>query len=809
VTASPAERVRARRTWRRWLAGGALALALTAGGAGLYTHRWLSRSGLPQRTGTARLAGLTAEVVVRFDAHGVPHVEAASTPDSIAALGWLHANDRMTQMELSRRAAAGRLAEILGAPLVPTDAFFHELGVPGAVRTQWEAAGAESRELLEAYARGVNAWLDARGDDLPPGLALLDVDPEPWEPTDSLGVVLLQAVGLSFLFESEVQRALALARMGDAAVRDFAPGAEPLSVTDELRSWLREKELGHGPPETARERGGSNAFAVDATRTASGHVLVANDPHLELGLPAVWYQVQLRAPDYEAAGMTLPGLPLVVIGQNATLAWAITNSGLDNHDLFIEDVEDGAYRRGSDLVEIETRTVEIAVRGGPPVELELESTDIGPCSTNWFAGVPTSLAWTAHEPQDAIATLLGLARATSLAGVRGAIADFVAPAQNLLVGHREEGLLRTVLGRRPLRAPAGPRPAPDGQVPTIGRVREHRWRGLRPQAEQPLVLDPPSGFLATANDDPRPPDWSRPFPAELDVPHRAERARAQLAARDDWTAGALLGLQSDTTSLYAREILSASLAACEPDLSPPARSARARLSDWSGAHATESAEAALYAFYEHALYEAIFRDELDRAELVPEGIGYQERRRLLRAVTGDLELDWIDDVTTEARETRGDVVARALERAWLDCSDVLGDPSGVRYGDLHRWTPRHPLAAIPIVGPWIYGVGSFEAPGSATCLNAFAAPPAASGRRDVVFGPSMRFVADVHEPDRSLACLPGGQSGHPFDPHYADQLEDFMAGRAHAVRWTADAIEAATVSRLTLVPRIGQARAGR
>lgn len=780
----------------RWIVWAPILLVVAGLAWALWAWSSLKRSGRPLRAGTVGIAGLGDAVTVRFDDLGVPHVDAHSATDLAAALGWLHANDRMTQMELARRLAAGRLAELVGEALVPNDVLMRELRLPDAARTQLAAAGPESRALLDAYARGVNAWLAQRGDDLPPGLSLLGMTPEPWRPEDSLGMVVLQAVGLSFLLDSELLRLDLLSAFDADTVADFAPGTEPLAISEALLERVREDPPREAATPTGTdERGGSNNFAVAAERSASGAPLVANDPHLELGLPAVWYQVRLRAPDYDAAGMTLPGLPLVVIGQGPHVAWSITNSGLDNNDLFFEDVEEGRYRRGSDWLPLETEAAEVRVRGGGTFAFDLLSTDVGPCSPNWLDGGHASLAWTAHEPQDALATLLGLARARTLDDVRDAIADYVAPAQNLVVGHVTEGLMRTVLGRHPDRGRGL------GQVPAPAWDREYHWRGLRPQSEQPLELAPTEGLLATANDDPRPAGWSLPFPAELDVPHRGRRARERLAERDDWTPEALAELQTDATSLYAREIVAASLAACTDPPAGPSASARALLAGWDGEMGVDSAPAALYAFYEPALYDAIFEDESERAGGIDHGFGYHRRHRLARALRGDVAVDWIDDVATDEVETLGDVVERALTEAWTAGAEALADPARARYGDLHRWTPRHPLASIPIVGERIFGVGTFPAPGSSTCLNALAGVRTEDGHREVVFGPSMRWVADTGDPDRSRACLPGGQSGHPFDPHYADQLADFFAGRTHPVRWSESAIEAATVSRLTFEPR--------
>jgi penicillin amidase len=775
-------------------AAGALLLALLlAAGALLF---WLAGSGRPRRDGVARLHGLSAPADVRFDAWGVPHVRARNARDLAAALGYLHANDRFVQMELGRRLAAGRLAELFGARMVGRDQYSRVLRLYSAAEENLRAAAPETRALLSAYASGVNAWLAERGGDLPPELHALSLakglQVEPWKPADSLAVVSLMAFDLNFFQGIQEETRFGwLGALGLARTRDLL-GDPSAPVAPEILDLAR-KARGGGPLAAAdpapAATPGSNAWALGGSRTASGHPLVANDTHLGLGLPDTWYQVLLRSPDYEAAGMTLPGLPVVVIGQNRDLAWALTNSMVDAADLYLEefDAAHNRVRRGAGWAPVRVEFGTIRVLGGEPVTSRLRSTaDRGPLLAPEEDGsLPArSLAWTLYYPGDSLGAMLALGRAHTLAEVAPAIAGFVAPAQNLVVAHRDGGMLETVLGRVPHRREG------DGRLPEPAWRLEDHWDGLVPQAANPTVARPPDDLLVSANDDPRPLGYSLPWSAEFDLPYRARRIRQLLLGRQAWTPHQAAALQTDIVSLYALEIVRLMAGSYEG----PAARAYAALASWDGSMALRGASA-LYSLVERELGRDIFGDEAKAAKLPP----FNSRERVLRALQGRMSPEWFDDVATPAHETRHDILARALGRAWAIGSARWGpDVKTWRYGDLHRLVLGHPLGRVAYVGR-LFNRGFFAVPGSATSIAAWTG----SWNEDfqpVTYGPAMRWIADTADPDRSLAGLPGGQSGHFRDHYYDDQLAPFLRGELHSVHWSELAIARAAVSHLHLLP---------
>lgn len=785
---------------RKLVRGTAWVVAIVAA-ASTAAFLWWRSSGRPQREGEAPLAGLGADVEVRFDDAGVPHVRAGSLEDAARALGWLHANDRMGQMELLRRYAQGRLAEIVGPAAARSDRNVRELRYPQTVAALEAALGDESRAVLTAYAQGVNAWLEQRDGDLPPDLLLLRVRPAPWTPRDSLCVQLRMSQMLSYSVGREFTRTRWLHELGERPAQILI-GARLDDVPPATLKELSERWAAASDTQKAQAAkvtsNGSNNWAVAGARSTSGNALVANDPHLSLGLPALWFQAQIRAPDYEAAGFTIPGLPVVVIGQGPRLAWGFTNTELDVCDAFLETLsEDGrSVRRDGAWSAVRVQPERVVVRGEADLEFDALSTDIGPLLST-ANGLRYSVAWTGHQAFDPLRTFLGLARASGVDAAPALARDFIGPPQNLVCGDASGAIAYVLLGRNVERG------AGSGRVPLLAENTAHHWRGLRPYEHAPSSIRPADGQLVTANNDLRPALAEYPFPQDAASDHRARRIAERLAERERWDASALGALQSDSVSLYALELVAAvaELASVPgPPLAEDAQRALAGLRAWDGDMA-EHGPSALYFLLEAQLDTWI--GETTRAAL-----SFPERDRVrLEALLGRLDEPFLTarEESAQALGLRRAKVLDALSRAWREGAQVFGaELSKWNYGARHTWRPEHPLATIPLLGR-AFDAGEHPVPGSGTSPCVFSGPRqrAADGvpRVAVEHGASLRFVADCGAPDASLAVIPGGQSGHPFDAHYADQVSTYLAGELRAVRWSEAAIEAATRARLRLRAR--------
>ncbi len=761
---------------------------------------WWRGGGRAQRSGEARVAGLAARVDVRFDDFAVPHLRADSLLDAARALGWLHANERMGQMELLRRYVNGRLAEIVGESAARSDKNVRELRFPQTVEALHGALAPESRELLEAYAQGVNAWLDARDGDLPPDVRLLRVEPEPWSARDSLCVQVMMSQMLSFSAGREFSRLAWVhvlgARKAGLLIGDALTNVPSATLEAAARAF-GERAPALPSAEAGGASNGSNNWAVDGSRSASGHALVANDPHLGLTLPSIWFQAQIRTPEYEAAGFTIPGLPLIVIGQGPRVAWSFTNTELDVCDAFLENLgpDERSVERDGQFTPVRVQRERVVVRGGETLEFDALSTEIGPLLT-WGRELRYSLAWTGHAAFDPVAPFVALARASSVDDVPAAVRDFVGPPQNLVCGDASGAIAFTVLGRNVERG------AGDGRVPLLARDSAHHWRGLRPQEHSPSATRPASGALVTANNDTRVAGAAYPYPLDAATVHRAQRIGERLAERSDWTVPALGELQVDCVSLHALEVVAALtelVAVPGPPPSTTAQRAIDALAAWNGEMSLRGASA-LYHLVETRVDEWV-------TATCTRALSHPERDRVrLEALYGRFDEPFLaaGESPTAGMQLRRKQLLDVLESAWREGEQAFGaDLSTWNYGALHRWTPEHRLGAIPLLGA-TFGAGSFEVPGSGTspCVFSGARRRDARGlpQTSAQHGASLRMVADCADPDASLAILPGGQSGHPFDPHYSDQIQSYLDGRLRPMQWSEAAIEAACASRLVLSP---------
>ncbi len=770
----------------------------------------LENSGLPQREGEATLPALDAAVTIRFDAFGVPYLRADSVDDVARALGWVHANDRFAQMELNRRIATGRLSEVVGRAGLEMDRRMLTLQVSAIAEKALAAASAETLRLLEAYSAGVNAWLQQRGDDLQPLFYLTGLEPEPWTPLDSMCVPSLLAVSLSFVEKrAEEERYQILRELGGDALVDWV-GEEVevpagLMEVPYVREAVAASAAGRARADDggAREGGGftagdgglrgSNNWVVGSNHSANGAPLIANDPHLQLRLPAIWYQVHLDAPGLRVAGMSVPGTPGVLLGHNDHLAWAFTNVMLDDNDLFFEQLDEKGtqVRRGDAWLPLRVQEVEIAVKDAAPQQLTLHTSDLGPLlPADPARGLPArSLAWAAHHIGDPLAPFLDLARATTLEEAVAAAGRFHSPAQNILIGHADGSIGWTLFGRQPQRKRGR------GRIPVPGWDLEYGWNGLLGAEHNPRILRPAQDYLVSANAKVRGHDAD--LVCDYDTSFRDDRLHQLLHHTPltdgvpPWTPESLAALQTDDLDLYADVLLRTLPASAEG----VAGEALAALHAWDRRDRLSGMPALFWSF-ERALWQACFADELEHHRLETPST-FLQRPKLLRLLRGEMRHDWFDDVRTAEHEDREQILHTALTRAWQQVQDSYGsDPQDWRYGeDLHHLTLPHHLDAVPLLGSR-FTRGPFPMPGSPTTVNGLGG--VAKDWRQIVWGPSMRAVWVSGDWDHSRAVLPGGQSGHFQDPHYDDQIPLYLDGATRQVPWSDTAIEEATRSVLRL-----------
>jgi penicillin amidase len=804
----------------------------------------LARTAVPPSTANADIPGLTAPVDVRFDDRGVPHVFAASVADAARALGYVHAHDRLFQMELQTRAVAGTLSELVGDRALGLDREARAQGLADAARRGFERlpAGAPARVLAAAYADGVNAYLRQMSPaDLPFEYRLLGARPQAWEPVYS--AYLFARMGLTLAYsDGELRRAATEALVGRAATDAIFPRDNPiqepiqpngqnaprfdwrpipppqpadtaaarvalaeLDAREQLVAALdgvvdlgpgRDALRGAGPLARPADRPlddvavGSNNWVVSPRRAAGGKALLAGDPHLSLTLPSIWYEAHLVVPDtLDVYGVTLVGAPLPPIGFNRDVAWSETNTGADVADYFIETVDDSArptkYRLDGAWKPLRTRVEVIRGKGGRVLATDtIRETHRGPMLRS--GGVWVSRRWTVTDGYDVMAPFLGAARARSVKELWAATDAFLAPAQNFASADRAGHIAIRSTGHFPVRA----RTAPRGDVLIDGSSSANDWQGWLKPAEYPLGYDPAQGFLVSANQQPKDPRVDpRYFGWDWPSPWRAMRLNALLRADSAVTPDKMRRMQVDPvsaqTALFLPRLIAAGEAGTDRD-STLARSV-ATLKAWDGTYRSDNEQAVLY---EAVLAELTSRTWDELAAPAPE-----RRRRIatpesviLLELMQDPENPWWDDRSTPGvHERRDDIIRASLIAAWRRVVDRLGPPGPAwRWGVSRRALVRHLLgipalsrADVPVTG----------GPGSVS-------PSSGDGNH----GASWRMVVELGDEVRAWGTYPGGQSGNPVSPRYADNLGKWSAGTLDSLRFPRrpdDLPAAATSSRIT------------
>lgn len=724
--------------WRlglSWLGG-----LLLAGIATLGAAIWAT---LPAANQELRLAGLAAPVSITLDAVGVPRIRAGSEADAAMALGWLHARDRMFQMEVMRRGAAGRLAEVAGAAALRADRFTRVLGLAERAREDVQAATPQTRAILEAYAAGVNARIAERGRFIAPEFLLLGT-PEPWLPEHSLYWARTMGVFLSGNWRAELTRA-ELARLLDPErLADLSPVDTSPGLPDRLAFAPQ------FPGDAPLPRMASNAWALDAARSGTGGALLASDPHLGFSAPILWYLARIELPGGEfRAGATSPGVPVFLIGRNQDLAWGFTTTHSDTQDVFVERVLDEEhYATEAGPRRFETRDELIRVRGQDPVVLRIRETRHGPVISDLDAtprpdGTVLALAMANLAANDTVADgFLALNRARSVAQAGEAAARITSPPQNLMVADRAGGIGLWLVGRTPIRA------AGDGRSPAPGETGTHEWTGFVPFEEMPHRLAPESGRLVNANNRVAPADGAVFLGQEFLGDWRFRRIHQLLDANPRPDAALMATMQLDSISLLARASLPLlrglgveGLAAVGRDL----------LANWDGDMAAELPQPLIWHAWQRRFLALVLGENG-----VPESAGSPEFLAFL--LRGEAPRWCRPDCTALA--------GRALADAMAQLAAGYGpDPATWRWGVAHPAVFEHPLLRfVPGLGA-LTRLALPSAGDGQTVLRASPGPDFTN-----VHGAGLRLVADMGSADGLLAVIATGQSGHPLSAHWGDLL---------------------------------------
>jgi len=766
-----------------------LLVAVVAAGAGSY----LTVRAFPRVSGTLAVAGLRASVEVIRDRWGVPHLFARNTHDLFFAQGFVHAQDRLWQMEFNRRVSSGRLSEIFGATTLQMDRFLRTVGLRRAAEAEWTAQETEAGAAAEAYAEGVNAFIAMYRGRLPVEFTLLRFRPEPWTPVDSLAYAKLMAWVLSGNWESEILRAHLVARFGREGMEVLMPpypGENPvIAPRADLAAFgdpavLRALDLA-----PTRAGVGSNNWVVAGGRSATGAPLLANDPHLEAGMPSIWYEMHLQGGGINVAGATFPGTPGVIIGHNEQIAWGVTNAGPDVQDLYIErfhptDPTRYLFRnRWEKATVIEER---ILVRGRrDPEVLPVRITRHGPILNGVVEGLPSFLAlrWTALDRSMILSSVARLNRARDWQEFREALRYWTVPAQNFVYADRVGNIGYQLPGRIPIRARG------DGLLPVPGWTGEYEWTGEIPFERLPSWFNPVRGYIATANNRIVPPAYRYLIAHEWDPGFRAKRIEAMLAGKPKHDLADLQRIQLDVVSLPGQAMVRAleSVRVTEE----PAAWMLAELRRWDGVLSADSGPAAVYEAFRVTLPRLIFADVLG-PDLFKK---YMERSDAwmlaLASLLADPASPWWGSKGRDA------VVAQALAEAFDLLEARLGAGRDAwTWGTLHVMRFEHPIGRIRVLG-WVFNAAAPPTGGDGYTVNN-GGFNTRTFRQEVVA--SYRQIVDLADFDRSVAIHTTGQSGLPFHRHYKDFIPMWASGRYHPLLFSRPRIVAEAEGTLTLTP---------
>ncbi len=773
-----------------------------------------AHAALPQVEGKLKLTGLEQSVEVLWDRWGVPHVYAQSTHDLFFTQGYILASERLFQLELMLRFGSGRLSEIFGDLTLPLDRFIRTVGWNRAARSltgQWDDL---SWEMSEAFAAGARAWL-SRMPAKPVEYEVLQL--EPYFPEDreaaelAAAASVLMAWGLSTNWDGELLRMELAERLGWESMMQLFPEImpEPAVVVAGKSSGganrRRAFDLLREAPRLPVGQG-SNSWVVAGRRSVSGKPLLANDPHLFAQLPSIWYEIHLAAPGIDVRGVALPFSPGVIIGHNERIAWGITNLGGDTQDLYLERLSaDGTaalYKGG--LEPLTVHREEIVVRGrSDPEVVEARETRHGPILDSYLIGVgdPTvvvgairetySLRWAALEEGAKPSTVYRLDTAASFDEFRAALSEWATPGGNFVYADVDGNIGYQATGWYPIRKRG------DGTIPVPGWSDEYEWEGFVPFEELPFSYNPDEGFLATANN--RIHDDSYPYLLGRDFlpPFRARRIVQLLTETPIHDSKSFRRIHMDTVSLPAREIVP-HLLTLEP-ADERQKEALALLAEWDFDLRADSVAAAIYEVWCCRISDAILLPRLGE-ELHRHYFGrrqwtnsfqYQVLPNLLAYPTGT----WFG---AEGRDARDELLRRALDAALDELTAAMGEDIGDwTWGTIHKVRFTGQLARIPDLAEMFTGGEAPLGGDEQTVCQAMFEPGAGY---DAVVIPSWRQIIDLSDLDASVGTHTVGQSGNPASPHFRDLFSLWSIGQYHPLPFTRQAVEAATESRLDLLP---------
>src|SRR5882724_11282350 len=810
--------------WPRWVGACLLGLFVVLVGGALWAYA-IARSALPQLDGSLLAPGLQQKVVVTRDAHGVPTIDAANLPDLFVAQGYVTAQDRLWQMDIMRRFASGRLAEVVGRDGLEHDKQQRILGIPQVAQHSAAALSARDREYFEAYTRGVNAGLEHSRSHLPLEFRILHYSPEPWTVEDCFAVGAELAQELNHgryryaLLREQFQAALGPTLTADLFVNgsrhDHPPVLETVKFPDAVSrpSDEEDDEDMDADPEPVAETSapssitvplpsanrwdgdyelapGSNNWAVSGAHTVSGKPLLSNDMHLGHQMPNLWYEAHLHSGALDVAGVTLPGMPYVVVGHNQRIAWGFTNVGPTVTDVFIENFNaQGAYQTPAGWAQPEHRAEVIHVKGQPDVTLDVRLTRHGPIITDLVPGEtrPLALRWTLYDGLRI--PFFDVNSAQNWDEFCRAFSQLDAPGQNVVYADVDGNIGYHTTGKVPIRA------AGDGSLPVNGADNAHDWTSYIPFEKLPHIYNPPSGIIATANGRITPDGYPNSLSMEWEAPWRTARIYHVLESGRQFSAADMLSLQTDVHSEAEQFAAERFVYAVDHTSKPSARSKQAAelMRGWDGRMLASSAAPTIAQMSIRELRRLLLEPKLGTAP----SSAKEDSVLNWRTYSWEMRSIWLENILLHRpkrwlpdKYSNYDELLTAAVDAAVNDANAPKDLASWRWGAFNAVEIQHPiLKNIPVIRRWS-GPGVQEQSGSGYTVKAVSRS----------HGPSERFTANLADLDQSTLNIVTGQGGNFLSPYYMDQWKAWYTGTTFPLPFTSAAVAANKSHVLTLEP---------
>lgn len=768
-----------KRRWKIVLIFFIIILVLLCGAFGY--GDWTLHKRLPKTAGRLAIPGLRANVSVYRDAEGVPHIEAANEHDLFLAQGFVTAQSRLFQMDLSRRQASGTLSEIAGKATVRQDKFFRTLGLRRWADRSYVSYSKHGKDVLQWYADGVNAFIhraEQKGK-LPVGFQLLGYKPSPWTPVDSLTIGKYMAYDLGGHWEGQAFRYYLLEHFSKkkamALFPSYPKNAPTILKTVQNNPIQIEKSFAAATPILPNPFNGSNDWVVSGEKTASGKPYLANDPHLGLATPSIWYETNLRAPGVNVSGVIFAGVPGIIIGHNQSIAWGVTNVGPDVQDLYIEKrnpkhpnefLYNGKWYKAKVIDE------KIHVKGGKTIPYKVTVTRHGPIVSQFahdsHSNTALAMKWTALQPTTELEAVLKFMKAQNWTEFKKALTYFQAPAQNFVFASKNGTIAYRANGLIPIRKNG------NSLLPEPGWTDKYEWTGYIPWNQLPTIVNPPEGFIATANNKVTPPGYPYHISNTWEEPFRAQRIRQVLSSKNRFTIQDMKELQFDHKDLKASEFLPILLPVLNQNkkgLRPIDKKAISLLKNWNQIDDKKLAAPLIFNLWMDELPKVIFNGQISSKMMSLFENKEQVTDQLLRNAGKGNPGPWINGAGGWSH-----VVNESFKKAVDRARDLQGkDPSKWVWGHFHKVKFPNPLSSVK---PLNLLFNPNPKPVSGSCVTV-AAACWNSKTGEVDHGPAWRMIIDMADPSKNWGVVAPGQSGHVLSRWYSNQIDDWVNGNYH------------------------------